>query len=209
MDGFSHYEACLSKAEQKALLTCVLNILATAPLYRPVMPKSGRPFSVLETNCGPLGWVSDKKGYRYQTHHPVSGQLWPALPPACLELWQRLTGLNCPPEAGLINFYDEKARMGLHQDRDETEFEAPVLSISLGASATFRIGGLKRRDKTRSITLNSGDIVCFGGPSRLCYHGIDRIIKGSSDLLAKFPAYHGGRFNITLRRVTPMKAVGP
>ncbi len=205
MDGFSHLKACLTIKQQKALLADVQNILEQAPFYQPTMPKSGRPFSVKETNCGPLGWVSDKGGYRYQSFHPDNGAPWPPIPKSWITLWHHLTNVTAPPEAALINYYNEKARMGLHQDRDEEDFNAPVLSVSLGNSAVFRLGGLKRRDKTNSIILASGDVIILAGAARLCFHGIDRIIPESSDLFEPWPALAGGRINITMRRVTSMQ----
>jgi alkylated DNA repair protein (DNA oxidative demethylase) len=112
-------------------------------------------------------------------------------------MWEQLAGFPRPPEACLVNWYDGKAKMGLHQDRDEQEFSAPVLSVSLGDTCLFRYGGLKRADPTRSVKLESGDALIIGGDSRLCFHGVDRVYPGTSDLLPK-----GGRINLTLRRVT-------
>jgi DNA oxidative demethylase len=164
------------------------------------MPKSGQPFSVRMTNCGPLGWVSDVAGYRYQPHHPGTGAPWPAMPPAVLAAWHDLAGYPHPPEACLINVYAPEARMGLHQDRDEQDFAAPVVSLSLGESCLFRVGGTHRSDPTRSFRLASGDALVLGGPTRLAFHGVDRIIRGTSTLLPD-----GGRINLTLRRVnTPL-----
>jgi alkylated DNA repair protein (DNA oxidative demethylase) len=162
------------------------------------MPRTGTPFSVRMTNCGPLGWVSDVAGYRYQPHHPATGQPWPPIPPILLDAWRAHADFQAPPEACLVNWYAGKAKMGLHQDRDEQEFAAPVLSVSLGDSCMFRYGGLKRNDPTASVRLESGDLLLIGGPSRLCFHGVDRVYSGTSDLLPK-----GGRINLTLRRVTP------
>jgi alkylated DNA repair protein (DNA oxidative demethylase) len=171
------------------------------------MPRTGKPFSVRMSNAGPLGWVSDITGYRYQPRHPGTGQPWPAIPATALAAWETLAGIPAPPEACLINLYDPDARMGLHQDRDEADFSAPVLSLSLGASALFRYGGLNRADRTRSIRLNPGDAVVIGGAARLIYHGIDRLYP-SGDLLAEDPLPGflppGGRCNLTLRRVTPL-----
>jgi alkylated DNA repair protein (DNA oxidative demethylase) len=161
------------------------------------MPKSGRPFSVRMSNCGPLGWVSDESGYRYQASHPETGRPWPPIPPALMALWSALARFRDPPEACLINFYGAHAKMGLHQDRDELEFNAPVISISLGDSCLFRVGGRKRGDPTRSFRLSSGDVLVLGGASRLAFHGVDRIYPGTSSLLPE-----GGRINLTLRRVT-------
>ena len=169
-----------------------------APFYRPVMPKSGKPFSVEETNFGTLGWVSDIKGYRYDTHHPMTRAPWPAMPDPLLVLWAATTKCSGPPECCLVNRYAAAARMGLHQDRDEAEMDAPVLSVSLGDDALFRIGGTTRRGATVSFKLRSGDVLMFGGPARLAFHGIDRVVPGTSSLIAG-----GGRINLTLRRVTP------
>jgi len=183
---------------QAALLADLRDIIAAAPLFTPAMPRSGRPMSVRMTNCGPLGWVTDQgRGYRYQATHPVSGEPWPPLPPVLLVLWDEVAGYHAPPEACLVNYYAGGAKMGLHQDKDEQDFAAPVLSVSLGDTALFRVGGLTRKGPTRSFELRSGDVVVLAGEDRLAFHGIDRVLPGTSDLLAE-----GGRFNLTLRRVT-------
>jgi alkylated DNA repair protein (DNA oxidative demethylase) len=188
----------LPPSEQKALLAEVLARVETAPLYRATMPRTGHPMSVEMTNFGPLGWMSDRDGgYRYQAAHPVTGEAWPAIPEMLLSLWDELTDYGAPPEACLVNLYRGEARMGLHQDRDEEAADAPVLSVSLGDEAMFRIGGTRRKDPTRSLTLRSGDVLVFGGPARMAFHGIDRIRTGSSQLVPR-----GGRINLTLRRVT-------
>jgi DNA oxidative demethylase len=161
------------------------------------MPRTGTPFSVRMSNCGSLGWVSDVRGYRYQPVHPATGAPWPAIPDALTALWAQLAPAAPAPEACLVNWYEGEARMGLHQDKDEETFDAPVLSMSLGDAARFRYGGTSRGGKTQSIKLESGDVLLMGGPSRLCFHGVDRIYPGSSSLLPK-----GGRINLTLRRVT-------
>jgi DNA oxidative demethylase len=160
------------------------------------MPRTGKPFSVRMTNCGPLGWVSDRDGYRYQPTHPDTGEPWPGMPEMVLAAWERLGGYPRAPDACLVNFYDRTAKMGLHQDRDEKELAAPVVSLSLGETALFRYGGLERTAPTRSVKLRSGDAIVFGGPARLIFHGIDRLYAGSSDLLPQ-----GGRLNLTLRKV--------
>ncbi|WP_094462745.1 alpha-ketoglutarate-dependent dioxygenase AlkB family protein [Pannonibacter phragmitetus] len=196
-EGVRFLPGHLDLSAQADLAEQLRAIVAEAPLFRPVMPKTGKPFSVRMSNCGPLGWVSDIRGYRYQPLHPVTGKPWPPLPDVLKELWHTLAPDAPEPEACLINFYDETARMGLHQDRDEETFEAPVLSVSLGDSALFRIGGLTRKDPTRSFRLNSGDVLLLEGPSRLAFHGIDRLYPGTSTLLK-----NGGRINLTLRRVT-------
>lgn len=182
---------------QRDIVARLRGLARGAPLFQPVMPRTGRPFSVRMTNLGELGWVSDRKGYRYQATHPVTGRPWPAIPAVLLELWQNVSGYPLPPQACLVNYYDASARMGLHQDRDEQDFSAPVVSVSLGDTAVFRIGGLDRKASTKSIKLKSGDVIVMGGEARLCFHGIDRIVPGTSSLLQG-----GGRINITLRRVT-------
>jgi alkylated DNA repair protein (DNA oxidative demethylase) len=187
----------LSPDQQAQLLAEVRAILAVAPLFTPRMPKTGKPFSVRMSNCGPLGWVSDQTGYRYQPTHPDTGLPWPPMPDIVRRAWDELAGYPLPPETCLINYYAPDARMGLHQDRDEADFAAPVVSLSIGDTAIFRVGGRHRKDPTQSFELASGDAVVLGGAARLAFHGIDRITPGSSSLLPE-----GGRFNLTLRRVT-------
>jgi alkylated DNA repair protein (DNA oxidative demethylase) len=190
-----------SPFEQKSLLEDVLARLKEAPLYRPMMPNTAKPFSVEESNFGALGWVADKSGYRYQATHPVTGHAWPAIPGLLLALWAEING-RPPPECCLVNLYRPGAKMGLHQDLDERDTSAAVIGVSLGDEALFRIGGRfadgkwARGGKTRSITLASGDVVAFGGEARLAYHGIDRIRPGTSRLVPG-----GGRISLTLRRV--------
>jgi alkylated DNA repair protein (DNA oxidative demethylase) len=189
----------LDRAAQEALLGELREIVAAAPFYVPTMPRTGKPMSVRMTNCGSLGWLTDKaKGYRYEPVHPETGKPWPPIPKRLLKLWDEVADFPAPPEACLINYYAKGTKMGLHRDEDEETYDAPVVSVSLGDTALFRIGGLTRKDPTRRIELVSGDVVVFGGEDRLIYHGIDRIVAGSSDLLPE-----GGRLNLTLRRVTP------
>jgi alkylated DNA repair protein (DNA oxidative demethylase) len=198
LDGFRLWPSLLSRAEQEALRDEVFARMRGGPLYIPRMPKSGAPMSVRMTNFGSLGWVTDKeRGYRYQATHPETDQPWPEMPPRVLELWNELTAYPAPPEACLVNYYESDSRMGLHVDSDEEAWDAPVLSISLGDTALFRIGGVLRSDPTRSVRLASGDVCMLGGPSRRAYHGVDRIMHGTSRLLPK-----GGRINLTVRRVT-------
>ncbi|MBZ9938070.1 alpha-ketoglutarate-dependent dioxygenase AlkB [Mesorhizobium sp. BR1-1-16] len=197
-EGSRLIDGCFDKEGQASLVAAIRAVVAKAPLYRPEMPRTGKPFSVRMTNCGPLGWVSDRAGYRYQPLHPVTGEPWPPIPPMLLALWNEVSDYPHPPEACLVNFYDEAARMGLHRDEDEAALDAPVVSVSLGDSCLFRLGGRERGDPTRSFRLASGDVFVLGGPSRLMFHGVDRIYPGSSTLLER-----GGRINLTLRRVTP------
>jgi DNA oxidative demethylase len=198
LPGFRFIPGFLDRPAQEALLEELRAVLARAPLYVPRMPRTGRPMSVKMSNCGPLGWVTDERGYRYQATHPETGEAWPPMPPMALEAWRALAGYEQGPECCLVNYYAGSAKMGLHQDRDEAEFAAPVVSLSLGEICLFRIGGLKRGDATSTIRLASGDAVVLGGAARLAFHGVDRIVPGSSTLLAE-----GGRFNLTLRRVNP------
>jgi DNA oxidative demethylase len=195
--GLRVFPGYLDRDAQAALVAALREIFAQAPLFTPRMPKSGRPFTVRMSNCGPLGWVSDENGYRYEPKHPVTLKPWPAMPAALLAAWNELAGYPAPPEACLINFYGPTAKMGLHQDRDEAVFDAPVLSLSLGDTCVFRIGGSRRNDPTRSFRLGSGDALILGGECRLAFHGVDRIEPGTSTLLPE-----GGRINLTLRRVT-------
>ena len=167
---------------------------AKAPVFSP-KTKSGKPMSVRLTAAGDFGWFSDQRGYRYVKQHP-SGVNWPEIPDSIIAIWRAVAGTVPDPECCLVNFYGEGARMGLHQDRDEANFDWPVVSISLGDDALFRVGGTERGGKTESIWLQSGDVAVMGGPARLNYHGIDRIKFGSSSLLKE-----GGRLNVTLRVV--------
>lgn len=202
MEGLRYHAGLLSAEAQAGLLRAVLEVLQAAPPFRPEMPKTGKPFSVEMTNAGPLGWLSDRAGgYRYEPRHPTTGKAWPPIPVPLLELWEQVTGYPRPPEACLVNYYRPGARMGLHQDRDERDFAAPVLSVSLGDTAVFRIGPA-RKGPTTSLRLASGDVLAMGGPARLSYHGIDRILGGSSRLLGPPDFPEGGRINLTLRRVT-------
>jgi DNA oxidative demethylase len=194
--GLVYHPDYLDRSAQERLLEAVRTVARAAPLFTPRMPRTGKPFSVRMTNCGPLGWVSDRDGYRYQPTHPDTGEPWPAMPEMVLAAWERLSGYPRAPDACLVNVYDRAAKMGLHQDRDEKELAAPVVSLSLGETALFRYGGVERTAPTRSVKLRSGDAIVFGGPARLIFHGIDRLYAGSSDLLPQ-----GGRLNLTLRKV--------
>jgi DNA oxidative demethylase len=199
--GLRFYPDYFGREAQTAVLTAIRAVLAKAPLFTPRMPISGRPMSVGMSNCGPLGWISDESGYRYQNFHPETGEPWPAIPDPLLRLWDEVARYPHAPEACLINYYGPNAKMGLHQDRDEADFSAPVVSLSLGDSCLFRVGGDKRRDPTRSFRLNSGDVLVLAGDARLAFHGVDRIYPETSTLLAE-----GGRINVTMRRVTQPQA---
>ncbi len=187
----------LDHSAQETLLSEIRQIVRQAPLFTPCMPRTGKPFSVRMSNCGPLGWVADKQGYRYQSTHPITDEPWPNIPDQLLKLWSDLTDFGGEPEACLINHYEPRAKMGLHVDEDEEEFMAPIFSLSLGDDARFRLGGMNRKDPTKSFILHSGDVLLLDGEDRKAYHGIDRIYAGTSTLL-KAP----GRINLTMRRVT-------
>lgn len=201
--GVRHAPGFLDADAQTALAAHIAGVIAAAPLYVSRMPRTGVPMSVKMTNCGPLGWVCDQEqGYRYESRHPESGEPWPPIPALLLEAWDRLTGYPKPPEACLVNVYDATARMGLHQDRDETNFDAPILSLSLGADCRFRIGGQKRADPAISLILSAGDALVLGGPARLCFHGVDKVLPTLTAPLPPPLTALGVRVNLTLRRVT-------
>lgn len=192
--GFKVYDAFLLAPSQRGLLDDIRAITARAPLFTPTTP-SGRAMSVRMTSAGRYGWWSDRKGYRYIPRHP-SGTPWPEIPDAIMQVWWAVSGVKRAPDCCLINYYGEGTKMGMHQDKDEASFDWPVVSISLGDSALFRIGNQSRGGKTESLWLRSGDVAVMGGAARLTYHGVDRIDFGSSQLLAR-----GGRINLTLRVV--------
>jgi DNA oxidative demethylase len=195
IEGFRFLPEYFNLAQQRALLGEVLQLLEDNPLYRGAMPRTGKPLSVRNTNLGPLGWVSDIN--RYQPVHPVTGRPWAPIPEALLDLWAEVANYPAPPQACLVNWYEADSRLGLHIDADESARDAPVVSVSLGSRALFRLGGLARNSPTSSMRLASGDVVVLGGLSRRAYHGVDRIYPDSSTLVPG-----GGRINLTLRRVT-------
>ncbi len=200
--GAFHHPGWLDAAAQERLASDIAAVIACAPLFVSRMPKSGLPMSVRMTNCGPLGWMSDKdRGYRYEPGHPETGAPWPLIPSMLLDAWAALTGYPKPPEACLVNVYSDDARMGLHQDRDENDFDAPILSFSLGADCRFRLGGQKRADKTLAFTLSGGDALILSGPARRSFHGVDRILPSILTPLPAPLAGLGARVNLTLRRV--------
>lgn len=197
-DGLRFLPDYLDEAECNAVLDAVRETVAIAPLYRPRMPRSGKPLSVRMSNCGRLGWFTDKtEGYRYVDRHPETATRWPPIPESIGRIWDALAHYRAEPEACLINYYDADAKMGMHRDSDEAALDAPVVSISLGDDALFRVGGRTRRGPTQSVRLTSGSVVVLSGDARHVFHGIDRIYAGTSRLLAE-----GGRLNLTLRRVT-------
>jgi len=196
-NGFRYLPGYLDMRAQSVICGLLDKAVVEAPFFTPVMPRTGRPFTVMMTNLGRLGWVSDAKGYRYQPVHPATRRPWPEIPEEILAVWRAVSSCSYDPEACLVNYYAQGARMGLHRDVDEDDLNAPVVSISLGDTAIFRLGGRGRKDRTETLKLVSGDVVVLGGASRLRYHGVDRILTGTSSLLPQ-----GGRINLTLRRVT-------
>jgi alkylated DNA repair protein (DNA oxidative demethylase) len=191
---FAIHKGYLDLSAQAAMAADVAAIAAAAPFFAPLTPW-GRPMSVQMTSAGRYGWFTDRRGYRYIDRHP-DGTPWPPIPESVLAVWRALVSQARVPDCCLVNLYGPKAKMGMHRDADEKDFSWPVLSISLGDSALFRMGGRERGDPTTSVLLDSGDVVVFGGAARLAYHGIDRIRAGSSTLLPG-----GGRINLTCRVV--------
>lgn len=190
--GCEIYQRLLGDREQSAMADDVRGIARAAPLRAPMTPY-GRRMTVRMTSAGECGWVSDETGYRYQAAHP-NGAPWPPIPGSVLAVWRRVAGCSRDPDSCLVNLYLEGARMGMHRDADEADFLWPVVSVSLGDDALFRVGNLERGGRTESVWLRSGDVVVMGGGARLRYHGIDRIKFGTSRLLK-----NGGRLNLTLR----------
>lgn len=191
---FQVFRGFLDSASQIALVDELRGIARLAPFFTPVTP-GGQLMSVKMTSAGRVGWVTDKQGYRYQDRHP-DGENWPDIPQAVLDIWKSVSGVSRMPDCCLVNYYAEGARMGMHQDKDEGCFDWPVVSISLGDDALFRMGNIERGGKTESLWLQSGDVVVMAGDARLAHHGVDRIRFGSSRLLPR-----GGRINLTLRAV--------
>ncbi len=195
--GFAHYPLYFDADQQTALIDAVRAGVQQAPFFIARMPRTGTPMSVALSNFGTLGWVSDKdKGYRYEPAHPVTGKPWPDMPQILMDLWDDVTGYPVQPECCLINWYKDGAKMGAHIDNDEQDAKAPVVSISLGDPAMFRMGGPKRGGPTQGLKLYSGDVVVMAGESRFCYHSVSKVFYGESALVPR-----GGRINLTLRRV--------
>jgi alkylated DNA repair protein (DNA oxidative demethylase) len=194
--GFRILPGFIARRSQSAMAGAVREVVRAAPLVRPVT-RWGKQMSVRMTSAGRLGWVIAAGGrYTYTGRHPVTGEPWPPIPECVLAVWRQVSGWEDDPDCCLVNWYGADARMGLHRDADEVEFSAPVVSISLGDPARFRMGGLERKGPTQSVVLRSGDVVVMGGPARLAYHGIDRVMFGEDGLL---PGH--GRINLTLRVV--------
>jgi DNA oxidative demethylase len=181
-------------------LLAEVEYIETAAAFRHLETPGGFRMSVAMTNCGSLGWVSDQRGYRYTTHDPLSGQPWPPMPTVFSALAERAAqaagfeGFN--PDACLINRYVPGARLTLHQDKDENELRAPIVSVSLGLPAIFLFGGNARKDKQRRISLQHGDVVVWGGPARLFHHGVLPLKDGHHPDLGR------QRINLTFRRAT-------
>lgn len=196
LNGAEIWKAWLDRPAQEAMVADIRAVAEAAPFQR-FTTAWGKPMSVRMTAAGRLGWVIERGRYRYADRHPEGGA-WPPIPASVLAVWRAVSDWPADPDCCLVNWYGEGARMGLHQDKDEGEFDAPVVSISLGDPATFRVGGAQRGDPTRSTKLESGDVARLAGPARLAYHGVDRIAFGGSTLLPS-----GGRINLTLRVVRP------
>ena len=190
--GVVVYPGLLDREAQEVLVEDVRGVVAAAPLFHPET-RRGRKMSVRMTSAGRLGWISDRRGYRYEPRHP-SGVAWPPIPDSVHAVWRAVSGDDTDPDCCLVNFYGDGARMGLHQDRDEACFAHPVVSVSLGDDALFRVGDETRGGPTESLWLRSGDVLVMGGPARLLHHGIDRVKPHTSTLLRE-----GGRLNLTLR----------
>jgi alkylated DNA repair protein (DNA oxidative demethylase) len=187
----------LAKAVERELIADIGEIVAQAPFRHMVTP-GGHQMSVAMTNCGCLGWVTDRTGYRYDASDPLTGRPWPAMPSSFRELAAKAAecaGFACfSPDACLVNRYQPGAKMSLHQDKDESDLDAPIVSVSLGLSAIFLFGGLARSDRPRRYRLEHGDIAVWGGPSRLVYHGVAPLADGEHSLIGR------QRINLTFRK---------
>lgn len=192
INGVAIWKSLLSVAEQMQIVNDLRHLAKAAPFQR-YETSRGQKMSVRMTAAGAVGWMSDRKGYRYEPKQS-SGDAWPGIPNSILDVWRATSGVDCVPDSCLVNFYGEGARMGLHQDSDEADLSWPVVSLSLGDEGLFRVGQITRGGSTQSLWLSSGDVAVLSGNARLAYHGIDRIKFGSSKLLPD-----GGRINVTLR----------
>ena len=178
------------------LLQAIEDVVAAAPLRRMITP-GGYRMSVAMTNCGAAGWVTDRSGYRYDARDPLTGKPWPAMPGIFSDLARRAASAggfgNFEPDACLINRYDPGARLTLHQDKNERDYTAPIVSVSLGLPAVFLFGGLRRKDRPQRMRLESGDVAVWGGPTRLAYHGVAPLADGDDPLTGHC------RYNLTFR----------
>lgn len=192
--GFEIHKGHLDLKVQEKMVADIRSVAAVAPLTQYATPR-GKRMSVRMTAAGKYGWVSDAKGYRYSREN-LSGVAWPPIPESVLAVWRAMEPRDRGPDCCLVNYYDAEAKLGMHADKDEADYNWPVVSISLGDPAVFRVGNIERGGKTESVVLESGDVVVMGGDARLAHHGVDRIRFGGSSLLKQ-----GGRINLTLRVV--------
>jgi DNA oxidative demethylase len=186
-----------ARPSESELIAALRDIAGSAPFRHMVTP-GGHSMSVAMSNCGNLGWVTDRSGYRYDTNDPETGKPWPAMPASFRQLAGQAAAQagfqDFSPDACLINRYEPGARMSLHQDKDEDDFGAPIVSVSLGLPAIFLFGGLKRTDKPRRFRLEHGDVVVWGGPARLVFHGVAPLAEGEHALTGR------QRINLTFRK---------
>ncbi len=197
--GFFLLKSRLTKVVQQEVLVAARTVVKQAPLFRPMMP-TGQSFNYSMTNCGDLGWVADRHGYRYQELHPETFRAFPAMPQVIQDLaitLAKTTGNdNFHPQSCLINLYSKGEKLGLHQDNTEENLTAPIISISLGDSGIFVLGGKHRNDETRQYIVQSGDVIVMGGESRNFFHAFKGTVPNTSNLLK-----NGGRLNLTIRQV--------
>ena len=184
-------------SDEAKLLEAINSVIEASPLRHMITP-NGYRMSVAMTNCGDAGWVSDRKGYRYERNDPQTGKLWPEMPEVLTRLAQRAAREaayhDYLPDVCLINSYAPGAKLAIHQDNDETDFTAPIVSVSLGLPATFLFGGMTRQHKPQKISLRHGDVFVFGGESRMAFHGIALLKEGDHPLLGN------RRINLTFRK---------
>lgn len=196
-EGALLLRAFVNEEEAAALMAAIYKVLAASPL-RHMQTPGGFRMSVAMSNCGQFGWVTDRRGYRYQSLDPVAERDWPAIPEAFAVLAARASAAagfaGFAPDACLINRYEPGARMSLHQDKNELDMDQPIVSVSLGLPATFLFGGMARTDKPQRMRLESGDVVVWGGPARLAFHGVDPLRDGEHPLTGRC------RYNLTFRR---------
>ncbi|MDR9851553.1 DNA oxidative demethylase AlkB [Herbaspirillum huttiense] len=196
-EGALLLRAFVDEEEAAALMAAIDKVLAASPL-RHMQTPGGFRMSVAMSNCGQFGWVTDRRGYRYQSLDPLAERDWPAMPEAFAALAARASAAagfaGFDPDACLINRYEPGARMSLHQDKNELDMDQPIVSVSLGLPATFLFGGMARTDKPQRMRLESGDVVVWGGPARLAFHGVDPLRDGEHPLTGRC------RYNLTFRR---------